>query len=261
MKTQIHNAFRPRGKKIDQGFSLIEVMISMALITIGLLSLLGVFGYAMAATQSSQENATAKLLADEAMEGILTARETANISWTQINNTGSGGIFLPGFLPIDCAGADGIIGTADDAACGPQILEQPGPTGVYVGTCPPDACNTLTSFTRQILISPVIPPGGGPASYDAAFGHDHDPVHPPRVSGPQTIHPQHLHFAVPVNEENYESDVCKFEARFHLNRGAGFTGYWHSGSGRRGEVVQPGYGRDFCGFAASRNAARPARQF
>ena len=164
MKTQIHNAFRPRGKKIDQGFSLIEVMISMALITIGLLSLLGVFGYAMAATQGSQENATAKLLADEAMEGILTARETANISWTQINNTGSGGIFLPGFLPIDCAGADGIIGTADDAACGPQILEQPGPTGVYVGTCPPDVCNTLTSFTRQILISPVIPPGGGPAS-------------------------------------------------------------------------------------------------
>jgi prepilin-type N-terminal cleavage/methylation domain-containing protein len=164
VKTQIHQAFRPHGKKTDQGFSLIEVMISMALITIGLLSLLGVFGYAMAATQGSQENATAKLLADEAMEGILTARETANISWAQINNTGSGGIFLPGFLPIDCAGADGIIGTADDAACGPQILEQPGPTGVYVGTCPPDACNTLTSFTRQILISPVIPAGGGPAS-------------------------------------------------------------------------------------------------
>jgi prepilin-type N-terminal cleavage/methylation domain-containing protein len=164
VKTQIHNAFQPHGKKDLRGFTLVEVMISMALITIGLLSLLGVFGYAMAATQSSQENATAKLLADEAMEGILTARETANISWAQINNTGSGGIFLPGFLPIDCAGVDGIIGTADDAACGPQILEQPGPTGVYVGTCPPDVCNTLTSFQRQILISPVVPAGGGPPS-------------------------------------------------------------------------------------------------
>jgi hypothetical protein len=102
------------------------------------------------------------MLADEAMEGILTARETANISWAQINNTGSGGIFLPGFLPIDCAGVDGLIGTADDAACGPQILEQPGPSGVYVGTCPPDVCNNLTNFTRQILISPVIV--GGQAS-------------------------------------------------------------------------------------------------
>jgi prepilin-type N-terminal cleavage/methylation domain-containing protein len=159
-----NTAFRPGFKSTQRGFTLIECMISMVILVIGLLSLLGVFGIAMASTQTSQLNGTAKLLADEAMEGILTARETANISWAQINNTGSGGIFLPGFLPIDCAGVDGIIGTADDAACGPQILEQPGPTGIYVGTCPPDVCNTLTNFTRNILISPVIPPGGGPAS-------------------------------------------------------------------------------------------------
>ncbi|MGA9968007.1 MAG: prepilin-type N-terminal cleavage/methylation domain-containing protein [Terriglobales bacterium] len=163
MKAESNHASRQRSKGTDQGFSLIEVMISIALLTIGLLSLLGIFGVAMAATQTSQENNTAKLLADEAMEGILTARETANISWAQINNTGSGGIFLPGFQPIDCAGVDGLIGTADDAACGPQILEQPGPSGVYVGTCPPDVCNNLTNFTRQILISPVIV-GGGPPS-------------------------------------------------------------------------------------------------
>ena len=163
MKAESNNASRQRTTETQQGFSLIEVMISMALLTIGLLSLLGIFGVAMAATQTSQENNTAKLLADEAMEGILTARETANISWAQINNTGSGGIFLPGFQPIDCAGVDGLIGTADDAACGPQILEQPGPSGVYVGTCPPDTCNNLTNFTRQIVIAPVIV-GGGPPS-------------------------------------------------------------------------------------------------
>jgi len=163
VKAENNNASRQRKMENQLGFSLIEVMISIALLTIGLLSLLGIFGVAMAATQTSQENNTAKLLADEAMEGILTARETANISWAQINNTGAGGIFLPGFQPIDCAGVDGIIGTADDAACGPQILEQPGPSGVYVGTCPPDVCNNLTNFTRQILISPVIV-GGGPPS-------------------------------------------------------------------------------------------------
>src|SRR5271167_4815831 len=163
VKADSNTAFRPGFKRTQKGFTLIECMISMVILVIGLLSLLGVFGIAMASTQTSQENATAKLLADEAMEGILTARETANIGWAQINNTGSLGIFLPGFLPIDCAGADGIIGTADDAACGPQILEQPGPSGVYVGTCPPDVCNNLTNFTRQILISPVIV-GGGPPS-------------------------------------------------------------------------------------------------
>jgi prepilin-type N-terminal cleavage/methylation domain-containing protein len=163
VKAEDNMAFKPQVKRSQRGFSLIECMISMAILTIGLISLLGVFGIAMATTQTSQENNTAKQLANEAMEGILTARETANITWTQINNTGSGGIFLPGFLPIDCAGVDGIIGTADDAACGPQILEQPGPSGVYVGTCPPDVCNNLTNFTRQILISPVIV-GGGPPS-------------------------------------------------------------------------------------------------
>ena len=165
MKTEANRASKPRMKRSQQGFSLIECMVSVVILTVGLLSLLGVFGIAMAATKGSQEDNTAKQLANEAMEGILTARETANISWAQINNTGSGGIFLPGPLPINCAGVDGIIGTADDAACGPQTLELPGPNGVFAGNCPaagPDTCLPLTEFSRQIQILPVLPVGGGP---------------------------------------------------------------------------------------------------
>ena len=166
MKAGSNMAFKPHIKRTQHGFSLIECMISMVILMVGLLSLLGVFGIAMASTQTSQENNTAKQLANEAMEGILTARETANISWAQINNTGgAGGIFLPGFLPIDCAGADGIIGTADDAACGPQTIELPGPNGVFAGNCPaagPDTCLPLTNFPGQIQILPVLPVGGGP---------------------------------------------------------------------------------------------------
>jgi prepilin-type N-terminal cleavage/methylation domain-containing protein len=166
VKAEINMAFKPH-KRTQQGFTLIECMISIVILMVGLLSLLGVFGIAMASTQTSQESNTAKQLANEAMEGILTARETANISWAQINNTGSGGIFLPGLLPINCAGVDGIIGTADDAACGPQTLELPGPNGVFAGNCPaagPDTCLPLTAFQRQIQILPVFPAGGGPAS-------------------------------------------------------------------------------------------------
>jgi type II secretory pathway pseudopilin PulG len=165
VKAQRGIAFRPYVSKTQEGFSLIEVMISMVILMVGLIALLGVFGIAMAATQTSQLNGTAKQLANEAIESILTARETANVTWTQIQNTGSGGIFVPGFVAIDCAGVDGIVGTADDAACGPQIVEQPGPTGVFAGNCPlpgPDTCLTLTNFQRQILISPVFPPTGGP---------------------------------------------------------------------------------------------------
>jgi prepilin-type N-terminal cleavage/methylation domain-containing protein len=162
VKAESKMAFKPL-TNAQQGFSLIEVMISMAILVIGLLSLLGVFGIAMASTQTSQQNNTAKQLANEAMEGILTARETANITWAQINNTGgAGGIFVPGFQPINCAGIDGIIGTLDDAACGPQLLELPGPNGIFAGACPPDTCLPLTNFLRQIQILPVTPPGGGP---------------------------------------------------------------------------------------------------
>jgi prepilin-type N-terminal cleavage/methylation domain-containing protein len=166
VKAESRMAFKPQIKRRQQGFTLVECMISMAILVIGLLSLLGVFGIAMASTQTSQQNNTAKQLANEAMEGILTARETANITWAQINNTGAGGIFLPGLLPINCAGVDGIIGTADDAACGPQTLELPGPNGVFAGNCPaagPDTCLPLTNFRRQIQIVPVFPVGGGPA--------------------------------------------------------------------------------------------------
>jgi prepilin-type N-terminal cleavage/methylation domain-containing protein len=162
VKAKNHSAFPGFQRRTQRGFSLIEVMISMVLLVVGLVSMLGVFGIAMATTQTSQQNATAKQLANEAMESILTARETANVTWTQIQNTGAGGIFLPGFLPINCPGVDGIIGTADDAACGPRVLEQPAPSGIYAGTCPPDTCTPLTTFQRQVQILPVLPAGGGP---------------------------------------------------------------------------------------------------
>jgi len=40
-------------KQAESGFSLIEVMVSMVILTVGLVSLLGVFGLAMASTQTS----------------------------------------------------------------------------------------------------------------------------------------------------------------------------------------------------------------
>lgn len=153
-------ANRLRGHHLEKGFTLIEVMISMAVMTIGLVSLLGVFGLAMAATQTSDQNSIAKQLANEAMEGILTARETDTIPWSSIQNTGSGGIFLAGFQPIYNAGADGIIGTADDAAAGMQTLTMPGPDGIF-GTAD-DVALPLSNYKRQIAIVTATDPSGNP---------------------------------------------------------------------------------------------------
>jgi len=152
--------------KHQRGFSLLEVMFSMVIMTVGLVSLLAVMGIAMASTQTSEQTAIAKRLANEALEGILTARETAQIQWVQIANGNcvvgqNCGIFVAGPQPINLPGVDGIIGTSDDAVAGPQILEQPGPNGVYAGTCPPDNCYSLTNYTRTIAITPFALAGGG----------------------------------------------------------------------------------------------------
>jgi prepilin-type N-terminal cleavage/methylation domain-containing protein len=153
-----------RWKRTQGGFSLIEVVISMAVTTVGLVSLAGVFGLAMATTQSSQQDMIAKQLANEAYESILTARNTTEINWDQLQNVGatscpisgasSCGIFLTAAQPIYNAGNDGIYGTNDDAASGSrQTLHDPGPDGIF-GTSD-DVFIPLTGYQRTITIATV----------------------------------------------------------------------------------------------------------
>ena len=155
-------------KQSERGFSLLEVVISMAILTVGLVSLLGVFGLAMASTQTSQQDMIAKQLANEALESIITARNTSQTNWDSIQNTGSTncpisgasscGIFLTGSQPMYNAGADGIFGTADDAAAGEAVLREPGTDGVYGNTN--DVLIPLTGYHRTTVFSPVTDSGG-----------------------------------------------------------------------------------------------------
>jgi len=148
-----------KAARLQSGFSLIEVVISMAVLTIGLVSLLGVFGMAMAATQDSQQDMIAKQLANEALESILTARDTAQLQWTNIQNVADGGIFLNNKQPMYKAGGDGILGTADDIASGAYItIKEPGPDGIY-GTSD-DISLPLNNYQREIQIRPVTDVNG-----------------------------------------------------------------------------------------------------
>lgn len=153
------------------GFTLVECMISMAIITIGSIGLLGVFGLAVKASQTSQQDMIARQLASEAMESIYTARNISEVSWAQINNVSNGGIFVDGINPVKCAGADGILDTADDTACltasgatcpnsGVQCLTEPGPDGI-LGTAD-DVILSLSNYQRQILVAPLLDTSGNP---------------------------------------------------------------------------------------------------
>ncbi|MGA6986655.1 MAG: hypothetical protein WBZ01_11430 [Terriglobales bacterium] len=145
-------------RNAESGVSLLEVVISMAVLTVGMVSMLGVFGLAMAATQTSQSDMIAKQLANESYESIITARNTSQITWSQIQNVSNGGIFIDGATPIYNAGADGIYGTADDSVAGEQTLQDPGPDGVYQTV--DDILIPLTGYQRTILISPVLDSSG-----------------------------------------------------------------------------------------------------
>jgi hypothetical protein len=113
----------------------------------------------------------ARQVASEAMESIFTARNTAQLSFSQINNVSSGGIFFNGAQPLLCAGATyGIVGvsgdtasckTASGAICpngGVQCLTEPGPDGI-VGTAD-DVVLSLSNYTRQIAITPLLDSSG-----------------------------------------------------------------------------------------------------
>jgi prepilin-type N-terminal cleavage/methylation domain-containing protein len=145
-------------KQPERGFSLLEVVISMAVLTVGLVSLLGVFGLAMASTQTSQQDMIAKQLANEALESIVTARNTSQVTWAQVQNVANGGIFLDGTTSIYLPGADGIVGTTDDAVAGEQTLTEPGSDGIF-GTAD-DVQIPLTGYQRTILISQVLDSSG-----------------------------------------------------------------------------------------------------
>jgi prepilin-type N-terminal cleavage/methylation domain-containing protein len=150
---------RQPGTSGERGFTLVEVLVSTVVLTVGLVSLLGVFGMAMATTQTAQQDLIAKQLASEAMESIFTARQTTQLTWDDIHNVSLGGIFLdnPPFQPIYNTGGDGIVGTDDDAASGARTLTSPGPDGI-VGTVAgknDDITIPLTGYQRRIQISPV----------------------------------------------------------------------------------------------------------
>jgi prepilin-type N-terminal cleavage/methylation domain-containing protein len=165
------NGFAPARRQDQSGFSLIEVAISMLILTIGLLAVLATIGITMAANETSQEDLIARQLASEAMESIFNARNTSQLGFASIANTTAvpPGIFLAAPAVPKCAGPDGILDTADDVSCltaagavcpngGVECLSEPGPDGI-VGTAD-DVIVSLNNFTRTITIAPLLDSSG-----------------------------------------------------------------------------------------------------
>jgi prepilin-type N-terminal cleavage/methylation domain-containing protein len=148
------------------GFTLIETMIAIAIMSIGIVSLLAAFGTAVASTQNAEANLIARQKALQAMESIYTARNTQQITFSQIANIAGGGIFTTGPTKLLAAGPDGLVNTADDVnfpatgpcPAGPECLALPGPDGILGNA--DDTAMSLGNFTRQIQINSVLEADG-----------------------------------------------------------------------------------------------------
>jgi prepilin-type N-terminal cleavage/methylation domain-containing protein len=148
-------------RKWESGFTLVETMIAIAILSIGILTVIAAFGSAVTSTQNSEENLIAREKALQALESVYAARNDQQITFAQIANISNGGIFTDGPVQLLCAGPDGLVNTADDVNCpasgpcaaGPECVVLPGPDGI-LGTAD-DMALSLGAFKRTILITAV----------------------------------------------------------------------------------------------------------
>ena len=105
----------PAGRGQDErGFSLIEVLVAMLILTTGLLPLAGLFATAVQRMTASTPMLLAREKAREAIESVHAARDTGEASWATIRNVAAGGVFLDNATAIKDPGNDGLVNTADD---------------------------------------------------------------------------------------------------------------------------------------------------
>jgi type II secretory pathway pseudopilin PulG len=144
-----------RISRLPAGFTLIEAMISIIILSFGVLSLAGIYAQGIMYASLTQYDYIAEKKAEEAVETIFTARDTKVLSWAQIQNVAQGGVFINGPQPLLDPGPDGLVGTADDNVNLPDsIIIGPGPDGI-LGTADDVVVNLNPWMNRTIAISAV----------------------------------------------------------------------------------------------------------
>jgi len=142
-------------RKEESGFTYLEVMIAIVILTIGITAQLSALSLSMVRARSAQERNTARQIASSTIESIFAARDLGSASginnWAAINTKNidpTNGIFEDGWRPVRVdPGIDGVQGTADDAC--------PAPGSCAVGTYTNNSA-ILRGFERKIEITDIV---------------------------------------------------------------------------------------------------------
>jgi prepilin-type N-terminal cleavage/methylation domain-containing protein len=148
----------------QSGFTLLEAMIAIVILSFGILSLAAVYAQGIQVANMTQLDYIAEKKAEEAVETIFAARDSHLLAWTNIRNvTGSGGandgVFLVGPQPLLAAGPDGLYGTSDDDTKTPDVVIVGPGADMILGTSD-DVVMSLKNMTRTIAISDVTGESG-----------------------------------------------------------------------------------------------------
>jgi type II secretory pathway pseudopilin PulG len=142
----------------SRGFSLVETVIALGVMTTGILGAAAVLATGMQNLSSSPADVVTTQKAAEAIEAVFSARQSGKLTWAQIKNVAGAsgsdnGIFVDGALALYYPGADGLVNTADDAAAGVEKVRLPGRDQVL--NTADDQVTPLDSFTREIKIRDI----------------------------------------------------------------------------------------------------------
>lgn len=141
-------------KSNQKGFSYLEVMVAIVILTIGIVAQLSALSLSMVRARSTEERNVARQLTSSTIESIFAARDIGSSSgisnWDAINTKDidpANGIFEAGWRPIrESSGFDGIHGTDDDACAGTGACI----VGTYTNSSP-----VLKEFQRKIEIQDI----------------------------------------------------------------------------------------------------------
>jgi prepilin-type N-terminal cleavage/methylation domain-containing protein len=148
-------------RSTERGFSLLEMVVAIALLSVGLLGVASAIGYAVVTTNHGRSITNSKLLAVTVLEQMETLRNTGNLTFGQIANVGQvndQGAARP-FIGFPTGpqqvstnpGPDGISGTPDDLVdAGPDLKF--GTADDYIN---PNFA--VVGVTRQIQITSLSP--------------------------------------------------------------------------------------------------------
>ncbi len=156
-----HRAAPGCRSRSESGFSILEMTVALIILMVGLLTLASSVGYALMVSNSGRNVTNTKLLVASVLEQMENLRNTKELTFGQIANTGSylhdatGATrtfngFQTGFQPVSTVpGPDGIYGTSDD-------MLDPGPDNLF-GTADDTTNGNLayTGYYREIVITQV----------------------------------------------------------------------------------------------------------